>query len=206
MSREKRYLKMRRKRFTNFLTLYFILIVFTFSNYTFSRYTATTESTATIEVAKFNIVVNGQDILQKQKFNLLLSSAQNVYNNKLVPDSQGYFEIVINPAGTHVSLEYELAFDLSKINNEIINENNEKRNIVLTGYSVDGGNRILDISDNNIIKGEINLKENSTGLLEEDKVVLRVYWEWQQDIVNPTFENQIIEVTSIVKQKISDRS
>jgi len=198
--------KRRKKRLSSFLMFYLIIVLFTFVSFTFSRYTATTDSQATIQIAKFNIFVNNKDIMQEQKFNLALSSAGNVYNNKLAPDSEGYFEISINPDGTHVSLEYEIAFDLTEINSEIINSNNEKRNITLTGYSIDGGNTILDISQNNTIYGEINLREGSTGFVAEDTVVLKVYWEWEQDIINPTFENQTIEVTSIVKQKIGNGS
>ena len=198
--------KKQEKRLGSFLICYVIIVVFSFVSFTFSRYTATTNSEAIIEIAKFNILVNDKDIMQEQNFNLALSSAGNTYNNKLAPDSQGYFEISINPADTQVSLEYEIAFDLTKINNEIINSNNEKRNITLTGYSVDGGNTITTISQNNTIYGEINLEEGSTGFLAEDTVVLRVYWKWEQDIVNPTFENQTIGVTAIIKQKIANGS
>lgn len=205
MNKGKRY-KKQEKRLNNFLIFYLIIVLFTFVNYTFSRYTATTESTATIEVAKFNIVVNDKKLGQEEKFNLLLSSAENVYNNKLVPDTEGYFEIAINPDETHVSLEYEIAFDLTEINSEIINENNETRNITLTGYSIDDGNTIIDMPTNNIITGEINLEENSTGFLAEDTVTLKVFWEWKQDIINPTFENSTIQVTSTIKQKVTNGS
>ena len=205
MHKGKRY-KKQEKRYKNFLIFYFILVLFTFVNYTFSKYTATTESTATIEVANFNIVVNNKKIGQEEKFNLLLSSAENVYNNKLVPDSEGYFEIAINPNGTHVSLEYEIIFDLKEINSEIINEKNEKRNIRLTGYSVDGGNTILNMPADNTITGEINLEKNSKGFSAKDTVILRVFWEWKQNITNPTFENSTIQVTSTIKQKVTNGS
>lgn len=198
--------KKQEKRRNNFLAFYLIIVIFTFVNYTFSKYTVAIDSTATIEVAKFNIIVNDKKLGKEEKFNLLLSSTENVYENKLVPDSNGYFEIAINPDGTHVSLEYEIAFDLSKINSEIINENNETRNIKLTGYSIDGGNVIFDMPDNDIIVGEINLEKNSKGFTLDDVVTLRVYWEWKQDIVNPTFENPSIQVTSIIKQKVTNGS
>ena len=196
--------KLQKNKINNFLVIYLIIVLFTFGNYTFSKYTSTSEATATIKVAKFNVTVNDKKLGKEEKFNLLLnSSGDNVYKDKLLPDSEGYFEIEINPDGTHVNLEYEINFDLSKINSEIINENNDTRNIVLTGYSIDEGNTILNMPANNTIKGEMIFK-NSEGFLTSDAITIRVYWEWVQDIINPTFENPIITVTSTVKQKVSN--
>lgn len=205
MYRGKRYKsKSQKNRMNNFLLFYLIIVLFTFVNYTFSKYTSTTVSTATIKVAKFNIKINDKKLGEEEKFNLLLSSAgDNVYKNKLVPDSEGYFEIEINPEGTHVNLEYEIIFDLSKINSEVINSNGDKRNIVLTGYTIDEGNTILNMPANNTIKGEM-IFNSSNGFSAADAITLKVYWEWAQDIINPTFENPIITVTSTVKQKVSN--
>ena len=200
MSKGKRY-KKQEKRLNNFLIFYLIIVVFTFVNYTISRYSAKTGTTAIINTAKFNITVNDKKIGQEEKFDLLLSPTNNTINNKLVPDSEGYFEITINPAQTHVSLEYEIVFDLTKINTE-------NRKITLTSYSLDNGETLIPMPTGNKIVREINLKENSTGFTAEDTVTLRVFWEWKQDtdIVNPTFENTAIHVTSIIKQKITNES
>lgn len=198
MSKGKRY-KKKEKRFNNFIVFYLLIVMITFVNYSFSRYIATSESTVTIKTARFNIVVNEKKLGQEDKFNLLLSSANNTYNNKLVPDSEGYFEISINPSDTYVSLEYEILFDMEKINSE-------NRTINLTKYSLDKGNTYIEMPESNKINGEILLNESGTGLTTEDTVTLRVYWEWKQDITNPTFENSTIQVTSIVKQKVENGS
>lgn len=184
-----------KKKVNSFLIMYLILIIFAFMNYTFSKYTVTTEGSSRAEVANFQIVVNGTQVkqsVQEESFDLVL-------DKKLVPDSSGYFEVAINPDGTQVDLEYELSFDLTEINAE------NSRNIVLTGYSINGGEQKNDITDNKIT-GEINLAENSTGFTEENIVTARVYWEWKQDITNPTFENTSIQTTALIKQKVADGS
>lgn len=189
MAKGKRYIK-KKKRGSNFILFYLLVVIVAFANYSFSRYTATTESNATIQIAKFNVYINDKKLGKEEKFNLLLSG-----NNKLVPDSEGYFEISINPAETHVSLEYEILFDISKLNNE-------NRKIKLTKYSLDNGNTFITMPSNNKITGEI-LLNGGVALKKSDTVTLRVYWEWKQDITNPTFNNTAITVTSIVKQKVS---
>ena len=56
--------------------------------------------------------------------------------------------------------------------------------------------------ETNIVTGEIKLSDQTKALTQADSVKIRVYWEWNEDITNPTFENTSIEVTSTVKQKI----
>ena len=198
MNKGKRY-KKKQRRFNNFLIFYLILVLVTVVNYSFSKYSATVEGTADIKTAKFNIMVNNKKLGEEENFNLVLSSAENTFNNKIVPGSEGYFEIIINPSETHVNLDYEITFDLSKINTE-------NRTINLTKYSLDKGNTFIEMPANNKINGEIQLKNKETGFTENDIVTLRVYWQWIQDIINPTFENTTIQVTSIIKQKVTNRS
>lgn len=198
MNKGKRY-KKKQRRFNNFLIFYLILVLVTVVNYSFSKYSATVEGTADIKTAKFNIMVNNKKLGEEENFNLVLSSAENTFNNKIAPGSEGYFEIIINPSETHVNLDYEITFDLSKINTE-------NRTINLTKYSLDKGNTFIEMPANNKINGEIQLKNKETGFTENDIVTLRVYWQWIQDIINPTFENTTIQVTSIIKQKVTNRS
>lgn len=198
MNKGKRY-KKKQRRFNNFLIFYLILVLVTVVNYSFSKYSATVEGTADIKTAKFNIMVNNKKLGKEENFNLVLSSAENTFNNKIAPGSEGYFEIIINPSETHVNLDYEITFDLSKINTE-------NRTINLTKYSLDKGNTFIEMPANNKINGEIQLKNKETGFTENDIVTLRVYWQWIQDIINPTFENTTIQVTSIIKQKVTNRS
>lgn len=192
--RRRRKVNIKEKRNYNFIMFYLVIVVFTFVNYTFSRYTATSESTATIKTARFNIAVNQNMLVEEEKFNLLLvSNTGNTYNNKLAPDSTGYFEIVIDPSGTHVSLEYEVIFDIS-------NMVNEGKMVVLTGYSLDKGTSIIQMPEDSKIAGEILL--DGTVFTSDDAVTLRVYWQWQQDLTNPAVGGETIQVTSTIKQKI----
>lgn len=199
MSKGKRFKTKKKKRLVNFIAFYTILVFFMFINYTFSRYTVTTGKTATIEIAKFTIKVNETTVEQSNTFGLKLSPTTNTADNKISPDSTGYFDIEIDPTGTEVSLEYHISFDLTSIQNV-------SRKITLTQYSLDSGATTIEMPIDNIITGEILLASNSsTAFTSSDKITIRVFWEWTEDITNPTItdlKTQTIDVTATIKQKI----
>lgn len=192
MYRGKRYKKVKKKCF-NFFMFYIVIAVLIFSSYTFSKYTTAIEDNAVASVAKFSIEVNNKDIKTEKTFEIELNSDKNIntYNNKIAPDTEGFFEIEINPTGTEVSLEYEITFNLTGINGSL----------QLTKYIVNGGNE-ENITDN-VINGMILLPTTEHAFTENDKVNIRIYWEWKEDIVNPTFTNTNITVNSTIQQIIN---
>lgn len=197
MAKGKRFKTKKKSRLKNFLYFYLVIVVVMFANYTFSRYTATSNSTTSANVAKFSVKVNDVNLNEEQYFNLKLSSTTNTYNGKIAPDTTGNFEIEIDPTDTEVSLEYTLKINIDNFNNKL----------VLQNYSLDNGTTFVAIPEDSIIKGEINLPDNAkAGFKSEDKVIIKVYWKWEEDITNPTLEdlkNKTISITSTIKQKIN---
>ena len=120
MYRGKRY-KNSKRRYYTFFMFYAVIAILSFAGFTFSRYITTVNAEdASIGIAKFNVKVNGQYIGTSTPFYLQLSQNSNTYNNKIAPDVQnGYFEIVIDPTGTEVSLEYEFTFNVANLDQNI---------------------------------------------------------------------------------------
>lgn len=198
MYKGKRY-ALKQKRYRNFFIFYIIIVIFVFSNYTFSKYTKTVTSESTpISVAKFNVKVNEQIIGVNNEFNLTLSPSNeedkiNTKDNKMVPTSERRFDIVIDPTGTEVALEYEFQFNV------------KDANIIVTKYSLDNGKTFKTDVENNVVKGDILLKDNKEGFTDKEKVTLSVYLKWDdsQDIYNPTFTDTNVTVACIINQKIN---
>lgn len=192
MTKGKRY-KETKKRYANFFFFYITVAIIMFTGYTFSRYTTTIKSDqAAISIAKFNVKVNGEYVGNSDPFQIQLSPNANTQNNKIAPDVQGgYFEIIIDPTETEVSLEYEFVFNLDSIT----------QNVRITKYTVNGGPD-LAITDN-VIKGDILLPSQEKGFEAKDAVNIKAYWEWNEDIVNPTITSNNMSVTSIIKQKLN---
>ncbi len=181
-----------KKNIKNFLVFYSIICMMFFVSYTFSRYIDTTEIDYGVDIAKFNVSVNDVSVTDGDSFELLLSPNANTHNDKIAPNSEGYFEIVINPNMTEVSLEYEFLFDLSKLDSDL----------KLTECILNDKDK-LEFQDN-LIKGDLLLPSTELGFTEEDKLNIKIYWKWveEEDIINPTIDNTNIMVSSIVRQKL----
>ena len=181
-----------RKRISNFLIFYLMIVVLFFANYTFSKYTEVISPETSVGIAKFNVEVNNSILGEETTFDIKLSQNSNTYNNKIAPESNGFFEIEIDPTGTETSLEYKFTFNMENLNS----------NIHLTKYTINNGSD-LSITDN-IIQGDIKLPSSGHGFTKDDLVNLKVYWEWNgEDIVNPSISNDNIEVSSVIRQKIN---
>lgn len=208
MNKDEKYLRDKRKRWIDFFIFYMILVFFVFSNFTLSKYSAKSDTTVTLEVAQFKVKVNEKDIMQTKTFDLALSPTSNTLNNKLAPDSEGYFDIEINPDGAQVSLDYEITFDLTQLENTQINLKNYTVDYT-SNYDTDTEKTLIEIPENNIITGEMKLPANTTiGFTENDTIKIRIYWEWHEDIritdsTLPNITEKNIKATCVVKQKIN---
>lgn len=205
----KRRVSKKKKRWINFLSMYLIFVFFVLSNFTLSRYSGKTEATTTLKVAKFSAKVNQEDVQEKKEFTLNLSQNLNSLNNKLTPDSEGYFDIEINPEGAQVSLDFELIFDMAELKNT--NVDLKKYTIDYTeNYKNNTEMNVLEIPENNIITGEIILDDTHIdGFTANDRITVRVFWQWNEDIyiTKNSVQNiagKNIKTTCIVKQKISE--
>ncbi len=185
-----------KKRIKNFLIFYIFVSILFVASYTLSRYVEVTQGMGGIEIAKFNVSVNDVSVKDGTPIQFNFSESTTFLNEKVAPDSEGYFEFVINPDGTEVSLEYEFKFDLSKLD----------KDFKLTYFKVnDSGN--YDITDGNIVKSDLLLPKTGNGFTDSDAINIKVYWSWfkEEDITNPNIEdydNKNINVIAIVKQKI----
>ena len=188
---KKKKLRLKRK-VKNFLIFYAFICISVFANYTFSRYIETSDDNFQVSIANFNVTVNDVNVLNNEPFDIELSPNSNSYENKLMPNNSGYFEIIINPKGTEVSLEYELLFNMENLDSDIVLTKcilNDEEQLPFTGTT---------------IKGDLLMKDLTKGFTDEDILNIKVYWEWneEEDIINPVIDDTRMKITSIVKQKI----
>lgn len=199
MNLRKRYKSSGKKRLARFFTFYsfFACILLFYSS--FARYVAITENSPTIEVASWKIEVNGSSISESETLTnvitLVPNGASKTTDDKLAPGQKGYFDIIINPEGTDVAIEYTVVIDDTNIPNSI----------VLTTYEILEENVFESFGTDYIISGVINLTDNTKQLSASDMKTIRVNWEWPADANNeiPTGE-EIYDISVIVstQQKI----
>ena len=193
----KRYKHKQKKNLTNFLIFYTIICIFFIASYTLSRYVNTTSGFTGIGIAKFKVNVNDIDVVENNPFELKFSESTTFTSQKIAPNNTGYFEIIVDPTGTEVSLEYEFKFNLDKLDEDF----------KLLYFTVNDSSTQYDITDGNIVKKDLLLPNNEKGFSENEKVNIKVYWSWDEknDTYNPDIadlDNKDIGVFAIVRQKI----
>lgn len=144
--------------------------------YTYSKYVTGTSGNASVRIARWNLTVNNQDIVNNNNFSSVIEPVfpgnSNISSGVIAPTAEGYFDIVIDGSNTDVSFSYTITTS--------DNADSAVSDLVLSGYSIDGGER-QDVSSTN---GQISIT-NSILYNDVDKnVSLRVYFMWNDDSDN----------------------
>lgn len=147
---------------------------------TYSRYVADTKGNIEMLFAKWQILVNENDItnntISEVIINPVIEENENIENNKIAPSSKGYFDIDINPSNIEVSFNY-------KINLNIINENIP--DLIISKYAIldsnytEGDNLNLINIENNTITGSLSY-DNTITDFEFKPFTIRIYFEWYE--------------------------
>lgn len=153
-----------------FITLAFSLSIM--SN-TYSRYVADASEGVELTFAKWQILVNNDDITNGEDHTTLITPTilenENVASNKLAPASVGYYDIQIDPTNVETSFNYSVEIlnttdmpDLVITKYQVINEVNEQ----VSEYEI----------NNNYIEGSLDYS------IEGFKpFTLRIYFEWYDE-------------------------
>ena len=157
--------------------LIFAVLIFSTS---FSRYVTENGTTLCMNVAKWNIKVNDKTITQattliKNEIDLVITD-NKTDDGIIKPGQKGYFDIVIDPQYTEVSLKYKITLDISGLPSQI----------QIPNYSLNNLNTKLIMPNNKILQGNI-LLDGGENLDSTSKKYYRVYWQWP--IENGKIEN-----------------
>lgn len=154
--------------------LYFIiaiLLIFILSYTAYAKYISGIDSNAEISVAKWNITLNGKSITSGEDLSNVVTPIfegnSNIAPNVIAPTAEGYFDLILDASNTDVSFMYTITTSP--------NEDSVVKDLVISGYSIDGGEKIL-------LDGDDIKIENSIMYDSEDKNVnIRVYLKWNDD-------------------------
>ena len=117
-----------RKKFMILLILVSTSLTLGLMSNTYSRYVADTDSNVILQLAKWQILVNENDITNNTTSSINLTPVieenENVTNNTIAPSSKGYFDIDIDPTNVDVSFNYSISLN-------VLNENFLKVNIFI---------------------------------------------------------------------------
>ena len=144
---------------------------------TYARYTSSGIANASAQIAKWHVTLNGTDISsQSENVNVALRYAENSYvkNGKIAPGSNAYFEVVLDPTGSEVAIDYTFNIDSAAIANAL--GENSTSQIAITGatYTVEDGSA----QDATINNGTVSVSEALADVEAGKSVTVRVGISW----------------------------
>ena len=157
--------------------LSFILCIF-FIQESYAKYLTATSENATMNVARWRILVNNKDIREGSTTNAIIPPVfegnEHIANGIIAPTSEGYFDLVIDATEADVSFKYSINFS--------VNNNSSVTDLIATKYSINNGEFIYLDRDNQSISNQV-LQVNNT-----NPINIRVYVLWD-DGENATMDN-----------------
>ena len=157
------------------LLLIYILFLFIFIISTsFARFVTESNTTLGLEIANWCIKINDTQITQETSTimnDIELITTENISEDGFIkPGQSGYFDIILDPQYTEVSLKYKILIDVSELPSQI----------KLTDYSINDFSIKQQFPGNNILEGNI-LLNGSSNLDDTDKKIYRIYWQWPEE-------------------------
>lgn len=169
---------MKREHFIYILAfLSFVLCIF-FIQESYAKYLTSTSENASINVARWRILVNNKDIREGNTADAVIvpvfDGNENIASGIIAPTSEGYFDLVIDATEADVSFKYNINFS--------VNDDSAVSDLVATKYSINNG-AIIDLDrDNQSITNEVLQASNTA------PIYIRVYVIWD-DGENSTMDN-----------------
>lgn len=142
---------------------------------TYAKYLSTADADTNITIARWNILVNNQDISQNSNFSEVLEPTftgnENIKDGVIAPTATGYFDITLDGSTTDVSFSYDISLSEA--------DDNTVTDLKITKYEIDGHS----FTYNGPISGNILLNDQNRAL------TVRVYVEWVDQTDDETMTN-----------------
>ena len=142
---------------------------------TYDKYLSTADADTNITIARWNVLVNNQDISQNSNFSEVLEPTftgnENIKDGVIAPTATGYFDITLDGSTTDVSFSYDISFSEA--------DDNTVTDLKITKYEIDGHSYTY----NGPISGNILLNDQNRAL------TVRVYVEWVDQTDDETMTN-----------------
>ena len=170
-----------RKRISFMLLLMSCSLCLCFMSSTYSRYVAGTTGNIDILFAKWQILVNNEDIANQNNSNITITPTiepnDNIKADTIAPSSKGYFDIDIDPTNVDVSFRYTVNLE---IDNEDIPDLIISKYTILPSDYQEGDTLEYTTLQENTITDDL-LFDNETDNFNFEPFTLRIYFEWYED-------------------------
>ena len=165
---------MKEKKYIFILIAIIVILTSILIGNTVAKYITSASSNADMNIARWQVLVNNTDVTSAASLNNVITPIfpgnNNIAAGVIAPTAEGYFDIVIDATNTDVSLKYEITTS--------DNEDSIVTDLVMSGYSIDGGERQEIIEDEN---GNFKVENNILYNSQDKDITIRVYIKWNDD-------------------------
>lgn len=160
-----------------FVALISLLYCVSLIQSTYAKYVTSADANANITIARWNVLINNQDVKNNSDFSSKITPVfagnNNIAANIIAPTSTGYFDIIVNGNNSDVSFTYTITLS---------NDTNTKvTDLKLVNYTLDGGTATNFVD--NKITGDVLLNDSNK------THTIRVYVMWNDDSSTETMNN-----------------
>jgi len=195
-----------KKRISFVLLLMSCSLCLCFMSSTYSRYVAGTTGNIDILFAKWQILINTQDITNQNNSNISITPTieqnENIRENTVAPTSKGYFDIDIDPTNVDVSFTYSIELE---INNEEIPDLMITKYAILPNDYEEGDTIEYTTLQTNTITNNL-LYDNETENFNFEPFTIRIYFEWyegEEEQMNDEADTAIVSTPTEENEELS---
>lgn len=145
----------------------------------YAKYLSTTQGISSLTIANWNILVNDSSIKSNTDISNsivpVFPGTEHIAENIIAPTAEGYFDLNLDFTHADVSFKYEITL--------AADENSSVTDLVATGYSIDGSEKINFENYNDPITEIIPLSS------ESKTRKIRVYIMWNDNADSQTMNN-----------------
>ena len=180
---------MKNRKIKILLAILTLLICISQIKQTYAKYTESKEGNTDFTIANWKIIVNDKDITEASSMSSLINPVyienDNVANNVIAPQSEGYFDLNIDASKTQVSFKYSI-----KINTP---DDSSVTDLKITGYQINDES-LVTVNEQSEIANTVNYKSSNK------TIKIRVYFKWIDD-TSETMNNEKDTQASINNEK-----
>ena len=154
-------------------TIYSLLVIFSltlcvfFITESYAKYLTSTEGNAKMNVARWKIIVNNEDIKNNSSLTTQITPTflgnDNIAENVIAPTSEGYFDLIIDATEADVSFKYNIDIE--------VDENSSVQDLKISKFVIDE-EEIIPTDDTYSIERQVLHRDNT------QIINIRVYIYW----------------------------
>lgn len=154
-------------------TIYSLLVIFSltlcvfFITESYAKYLTSTEGNAKMNVARWKIIVNNEDIKNNSSLTTQITPTflgnDNIAENVIAPTSEGYFDLIIDATEADVSFKYNIDIE--------VDENSSVQDLKISKFVI-GEEEIIPTDNTYSIERQVLHKDNT------QIINIRVYIYW----------------------------